>query len=162
MAKESGLKLTETLRRAVSRSCPSGNTAFYWNSPSDKDSLVLSLLTSFDEDGNPGWDTKEQKPIFCAYLIFYHDPAEKALKTLRFGIDATTVAIPLKPAEVRAKIASLESRTLATSVEAFQLLSLEDEVPLSFWTNPARLRITQLSSRGSPITTELPFRLHSL
>ena len=156
------LNVATRLRKAMAGSYQSGNTVFYQTTLPDQNDLAISLISTLDSEGKPGWDAGQQKPLFRGYLVFYRDSGNNTLRTFRVDIAPTSVAVPLTEAEVRSRIGVVPSQSLATLVSTFQLFSPTDSSVLSTWANPLGLRLVQQTSRGTPVTTEIPFKFLSL
>lgn len=156
------LTVADTLRRALAGSTQSGNTAFYRGPGASRDDLVLCLISTLDANGQPGWDAETQKPLFRGYRIFYRDAAESTLKTFRVDIAETSVAAPLDEMSIRAQIGAAPTQTLAVAVDAFQLFSIQDGSVQDGWSNPLGLRLVQGTTRGTPISTDIPFKFPTM
>ena len=159
---EARLVAADALRRAMAGSYQSGNTVFYQSQTPSRDDLAISLISTLDANGHPGWDSEKQKPLFRGYLVFYRDTSNDTLKTFRIEIPETSVAIPLKEAEIRSHIGTSTERTLASGVDVFQLISPVDGSSQNGWSNPLMLRLVQRTKRDTPVTMDIPFKLATL
>lgn len=157
--KESRIKLATVLNDAIMSSHQDGNTLFYQGPSPSSGSLVVSFISTRDTLGQAGWDPLLQCPIYRGYRIFYVDETTKELKVATVTIAETTTPQSLAKADILTKIQPTTDRVLARSVVAFRLVSTVDATPLATWSNLAILQLTQETSRGTPIVTEVPFRL---
>jgi Tfp pilus assembly protein PilV len=153
---------SERLRKALSNSHRSGNTYLYLTSSDLDPDLAVSLITTKDANGEKGWNTATQRPIYQGYRIFYRDSTDNTIRYLHHAVTPTEVAQPLEEAELRTAIASGTSRILVREATELCLYSLEDGSISPTESNPLGLRWRVGLERGNSILTEFSFKFVNL
>ena len=147
------VRANQVLRKLVANSPRSGQLFFYQQTPGDRDDLAVALLTNENADGQRGWDSEGQLPIFQGYHILYRNPDDKTLRRAYLPITPSQVAQPLSEFQVREAILALESRILAREMISFALVSPLDGQVVDLPGNPIGLQLTCTTQSGSPVKT---------
>lgn len=149
------LKLSRKLQRTLGNSYRSGNTAFYMTVPGGQDDLALSIIVP------DSWDDDNQQMLFGSYDVYYRQASDDTLRYLQIPITPTEVANPLSETDLRAAITATPGVVILESVSLLQLFTPPDGAADELMGNPIGLRLTQQTTRGTPLTTELTFKLVS-
>jgi prepilin-type N-terminal cleavage/methylation domain-containing protein len=146
------LKVARQIRRALADSYRSGNTAFYMANPGPQEDLVISIIAQ------DSWDPMNQEALFGGYHIYYREASDDTLRYLQHTITPDPVAAPLTEAEVRSVIGANPGVAILRALSVFQLYLPSDGSTGDVLTNPLGLRMTQQTTRDTPLTTEMTYK----
>lgn len=124
-AHQEALRCVDRLARELRESDRQSLTATYPSGDPTQGDLALSFLTARNQSGRFG-NSDNGRPLYQAYVIYWREPGENALRTLRVDYapasgDPST-AEPLQAGDVQSVIGPGLGRVVARQVDRFALL----------------------------------------
>lgn len=154
--------LADRLRTAVVSSARSGNTFSYPGGHSPATDLAMSVVSTRDTTGAPGWDNSTGRPSYQSYSVFYLDTAAQTIREFSEPFTPTTVPTPMSVTNLHSSILSSSAKDRVKDVVEFVLYDPVDNSVSLTPTNPLGIRWVSVNQRGAPHTTQFAVKIPSI